>query len=302
MPASKPLQRFALIIDKLKYKTYPSFEELSEFIKEQKDMEFSERTLQRDIKNIREEFGIEIVFDQVKKGYYINWEESVVNPEAFLGFLEIVNISDALSESFREGKEALKYLHFGSSSFKGIEYLRDILFALKKHREIIIHHKGFEKENVSVYKLQPCLIREYLNRWYVIGRVSGDKDFRTFGLDRIQKLEVTDKVFDIRKLPDARKLFDHIIGLVYSEKEPEQIVLSFTPNQGRYIKSLPIHTSQEILKDDNKELRISLYLSPNFELRQQLLMYGSGVTVISPPSLRDEIKEELKRALDKYKS
>lgn len=302
MPTNKALQRFALIIDKLKHKTYPSFESLSTFIKDQKDMEFSERTLQRDIKAIREEFGIEIVYDSQRKGYYINWDESVSNPESFLNFLEIVNTSDALSESLKDGKEALRYLHFGTSStFKGIEYLRDILFAIKNHRVIHLTHQSFDKHTTSSYELQPCLLKEYLNRWYVVGRVPETKDIRTFGLDRITSLQLGSDVFDHRKLPDVSKNFDNIIGLVYSENEIREVVLSFTPQQGKYIKSLPLHHSQQVLVDTDKEFRISLFLIPNFELRQQILMYGSAAEVISPPELRAEVKKELAKAVEKYK-
>ena len=95
-------------------------------------------------------------------------------------------------------------------------------------------------------------------------------------------------------------MFNKTIGLVYSENTVQTIVLSFTPTQGKYIKTLPLHPTQKILIDDESECRISLEIIPNYELTQQILKYGVTVKVIEPQWLADEIKEILKRTFEKY--
>ena len=70
---------------------------------------------------------------------------------------------------------------------------------------------------------------------------------------------------------------------------------------GKYIKSLPLHHSQEILIDDDRELRIKLKLFPTFDFTQEILSHGQNVTVISPQSFRDEIAKTISEMYKKYK-
>ena len=42
------------------------------------------------------------------------------------------------------------------------------------------------------------------------------------------------------------------------------------------------------------------YVVPTFELRQEILGFGSSVEVLSPASLRDEIKEEIEKMNKQY--
>jgi len=64
---------------------------------------------------------------------------------------------------------------------------------------------------------------------------------------------------------------------------------------------LPLHTSQKVLIDNDTELRISITVIPNYELNQLILKHGDTVKVIEPEWLVDEIKENLKITLEKYK-
>lgn len=91
-------------------------------------------------------------------------------------------------------------------------------------------------------------------------------------------------------------MFNHTIGLVYSNNNPETIVLSFTPTQGMYIKTLPLHSSQKVVVDNEQECRVAIHVVPNYELTQQILKHGATVTVLEPRWLVKEIKEILKRS------
>jgi predicted DNA-binding transcriptional regulator YafY len=144
------------------------------------------------------------------------------------------------------------------------------------------------------------LLKEYQNRWYVVGIIGGFNEFRTFGIDRIENLEIKTETFKPDKKMNPIEMFNKTIGLVYSENTPQTIVLSFTPTQGKYVKTLPLHSSQRILIDDEYECRISLEVVPNYELIQQILKHGETVNVVEPQWLKDEIKEILKRTLEKY--
>ncbi|MGM0649710.1 MAG: WYL domain-containing protein [Bacteroidota bacterium] len=59
-------------------------------------------------------------------------------------------------------------------------------------------------------------------------------------------------------------------------------MLAYTPTQGKYIKTLPMHNSQKVLIDNDNECRISINVGPNFELNQQILKHGDTVKVLEP--------------------
>lgn len=84
-----------------------------------------------------------------------------------------------------------------------------------------------------------------------------------------------------------------MVGLNYSQGEidfdnSEPIEITFEVNQGfvPYIKSLPIHNSQQFIKElDSGNCVLSLRLITNYELVQAFLRIGDQTKVLSPPFL-----------------
>jgi proteasome accessory factor B len=293
------IRRYTLIIEKINHKQFPSFSEIQDYLNEF-GFDVSRRTIERDIEAIRNEFGLEITFNRPKSGYFIDHDNSF-NIESFLRFLEIVNTAELLTESLSDSKKTLDYISFDKGGgLKGIEHLKPMLQAIKEHRKIRFTHFNFQSEKSKKYSMSPYLLKEYQNRWYIVGVVSGINEMRTFGLDRISDLELRDDLFVPSPKINPQQNFDDAIGLVYSFGSKEKVVLSFTPSQGHYVKSLPMHKSQKILVDNADECRIELFLLPNFELKQQIFLHMDQVKVISPQWLVDEVKNHLMTALKRY--
>ena len=301
MSSQGTIHRYTLIIEKIQSKSCPSFKEIKEYLQDH-GFEISIRTLQRDIEQMRVEFGAEIKYDRLKNGYYLDLAASA-NLDSFFRLLEVVTTASLLTDNLKEGRDALKYISFEMEGrLRGIEHLQPILFAVKNQRCISFQYKSFEKGTQATYTLKPYLLKEYQNRWYTIGKSDGDQfPFRTFGIDRIEKLEILTNTFKRHLHENPNELFDNIIGITYSEEAPEEIRLSFTPLQGKYIKSLPLHPSQKIVSDDDKALVVSLRLIINFELIQKLLMYGERMKILHPKKLGTKITDILKQTLQQYK-
>lgn len=293
------IRRYTLEIEKIKREQLPSFEEIKEYLYNH-GFEVGDRTIQRDFEQIRFEFGIEIKYNRDKNGYYIDYENSL-NVESFFRFLEIVNTAELLTESLLESKDSLKHISFDTGGgLKGIENLKPLLKAIKDNRKISFLHLNFHTNKIRKYTLKPYLIKEYQNRWYVVGLIGGLNEFRTFGLDRIENLDVKTETFTVNNKLNPSEMFDKTIGLVYSLNTSQNVVLSFTPKQGKYIKTLPLHTSQKILVNNETEFRVSITVIPNYELTQLILKHGDTVKVIEPSWLVDEVKEKLRNALKNY--
>ena len=78
----------------------------------------------------------------------------------------------------------------------------------------------------------PYLLKEYQNRWYLIGTTGGADDFKTFGIDRISELDVKKETFKLIPNINPNELFENTVGLNYSANKLEDVILSFTPYQG----------------------------------------------------------------------
>jgi predicted DNA-binding transcriptional regulator YafY len=95
-------------------------------------------------------------------------------------------------------------------------------------------------------------------------------------------------------------MYKHCFGIIYpGEVKPQKVVLSFEPFQGKYIKSLPLHETQEVLIDNEKELRISLNIYLTHDFKMEILSFGENVKVIEPQDFAEELKETYKAALEK---
>ena len=89
--------------------------------------------------------------------------------------------------------------------------------------------------------------------------------------------------------------------MITTEKNnAEEIILSFTNMQGKYVKALTLHPSQKILIDNEKELRISLNIVITYDFIMELLSMGANVKVIQPEHLKQTIINAHKNALNKY--
>ena len=125
------------------------------------------------------------------------------------------------------------------------------------------------------------------------------KIVKTFAFDRFVDIQVTDRTFE-GKVFDSEKYFKNVYGITEGAGKAETVLLSFTPAQGKYIQSQPLHHSQKVIRETKSECRISLDIMVNHELVSQLLSYGSQVKVIKPLSLVQKIKDELKNSAVQY--
>ncbi len=299
MSAQGTIKRYLLIVEKITSTKSPSFQVLRGHLSDH-GFEISERTLQRNIEQIRYEFGIEIKYNRTENGYYVDKEESF-NYDAFMKFLEIVSTADLLTESLKDGKDTMSYISFETDgNLKGIENLKSFLFAIKNNRIIFFTHENYETGKRKSYRMKPYLLKEYQNRWYIVGLIKGN-EFRTFGIDRIESVELLTDTFTPDPKLNPAKLFENIVGLTFSMGKPEDVILSFTHLQGKYIQALPLHRSQQIIKGTKDEFLVKLSVIPNFELKQKILMLGDSVKVLQPEWLAKEIKSVLINALKLYK-
>ena len=100
---------------------------------------------------------------------------------------------------------------------------------------------------------------------------------------------------------NIKEKFKHSFGIIsVDEGDPETVELSFTRKQGEYIKTYPLHESQQVVFENNEEIRVKLLIYVTYDFIMELLSFGSEMKVISPADLQEEIQESLEEALKNY--
>ena len=213
-------------------------------------------------------------------------------------FKEILNFLK-LQEEISEGKLTCSLRTF-QREVKEISSLYSI--AIRNRFEVNFSYRKFDGGTVTQRTVSPIAIKEARNRWYLLAKDPASGVVKNFGLDRITRLEIGSKKFREIKDFDPAEEFKYTFGIINGTGEkPEKIVLSFTPTEGRYVKSLPLHHSQKEILKNKTERRFEYELVPTYDFKMEILSYGDTVKVLEPESLRKDIVAQLKKALAGYK-
>jgi predicted DNA-binding transcriptional regulator YafY len=290
--------RYSLIIKRLQ-RAPATFVEISEFLTREGELqdfniEITKRTFQRDLDEIRFLFNVDIQYDFSRKVYTISEDsQNAANHRMLEAFdmFNALNITDDLSN----------YVYFENRKPKGTEHFYGLLHAAKSHLVIRYSYLKYEDDEITQRVAEPYGLKEFKGRWYLIARDQKDSSIKTFGLDRIQDLVITRKRFDAPKNFNANTLFKNCFGIINpADGKVENIILSFDSFQGKYIKSFPLHETQQLLVDNEKEVRIGLSLHVTHDLVMELLSYGDTVVVIKPTSLRKNLRAIGNATLNHY--
>ena len=261
------------------------------------------RTFERDIKCLRDEFQLEVSYNRHTKGYILS-DENAYRLQEFFKFLELVHIGELIKEGFTDFNDFSDKVDLDDSSqFKGIGQLKIILLAIKQKKLLVFKHQNFWNQTFKDYTIAPLRIKEYLNRWYVVGVPEGKNEIRTFGIDRL--LELTTFGRSILNPSDFEKQldqFNYVVGLNYSAGKAQKVVLRVYFKHLHYLESLPLHHSQKLHILPGEEYgTATYYLIPNYELKMQLMKMCEFIKVEEPKSLQREIIKMLENTLKQYK-
>jgi predicted DNA-binding transcriptional regulator YafY len=143
------------------------------------------------------------------------------------------------------------------------------------------------------------LLKEDRQMWYIIGLIDGKQSPTTFALDRITSLVVTNEEFSLVEF-DSDAYFQHSFGITVLDEAPIKVTLSFTAEQGDYLRTLKIHETQEVIEDNDKEFKITVWVKPTYEFYSKILSYGADVKVVSPKRIVETVQMHLESAIKRY--
>jgi predicted DNA-binding transcriptional regulator YafY len=168
--------------------------------------------------------------------------------------------------------------------------------ATMQHRRVTMRYHSFSSNREKTYTLEPYRLIFGQGGLYVIGMVPEYGELRTFAVDRIEQLSLSEDRFEPLELPDDA--FAHSLGV--NQGAPERVEIQFAPKIARYVRERVWHPSQEMRDAPDGGLQLTLNVVHDWALKSWILGFGALATVISPPALATEIAQELAAAAKTY--
>lgn len=294
------LKRMAIILNRLRNGRSARPDELVEYVSREMGLfddshsDVSLRTLQRDINTIAELFHIEIACNPSCGYMIVERGNSADEYETLLLNFELLSSIDADSvlQDYVIAEHRRPPFRIDISA---------VLQAIRNRHPIEFDYTLVRHGNKVVRKkIQPHFLKESQQRWYLAG-YDDDGQLKTFGMDRIDNV----KVFESERFRrngsiDIHALFRDSFGIWNNPSDPvEEIILKYDAIDGAFVKTLPLHHSQEILSDTSEGIIIRLHLRITNDFVMALLARSRSVEVISPVHLRKRLYDVYAAALER---
>ena len=248
------------------------------------------------VRNVVEEmFDINIECDRRTNKYYIDANTNRNHHNAVRWLFDTISVNNIINES-KHMRERILLEHVPS----GYNFFPVISQAMIDGKTLHVTYQRFNEEP-KVRELEPYCIKLYHQRWYMLGRRCDKGYLNVFALDRMQDVYATDNSFKIDPAFKAEDYFAPYFGVITGMGEKlEHVVIHTSHRLANYYRTLPLHPSQEETAVTKDYVEFSLYIYPTFDFKQELLSQADEVEVISPLSLRNDIKNVIERMRKVY--
>ncbi|MGH2665548.1 helix-turn-helix transcriptional regulator [Flavobacterium sp.] len=294
---------------------------------EGKESPVSKRTVQLDIQLMRsEKLGYNapiVVYD--KKYYKYDDEdysitdipltetdinvltETVSMLKQFKDFSLFSDVSDILQrledKIYAEKSHTQPVIHLDKNdSLKGLHFLDEIYQSIIKKVVLVITYKSFKAKEEQKFNFHPFILKEFNNRWFLVGRKKGSQPIANLALDRIIAVDYDFNMPYLEQKFDAESFYRNVIGVtVNTGVKPRRIELWIDRLNAPYVLTKPLHNSQRLIKEnEDGSIIIHLFLIENYEFERILLGFGNGLEVLRPKNLRKRTIQTLQKTVRMY--
>jgi hypothetical protein len=292
----------------------------------------SKRTVQLDLQNMRsEKLGYNAPIIVIDKKYY-SYEDknySITNIpltvqdlgtlsevvgvlkqfKGFSYFEELNGMVSKLEDKIHTQKnKSRSYISFEKNDqLKGLEFIESLHKAIITRSTLMIGYKSFKALEINNITFFPYLLKEYRNRWFVIGmkitkqKNKSPQNLLTLALDRVISVTPLSHIPYVECEYDMQNYFDDVIGVSkMPNQRAQQIILKVDKQNAPYLITKPLHPTQKILKDDADGMTLSIQVVWNFELEREILGFGESLHVLSPKRLREKISSRVNEMSRRY--
>lgn len=218
-------------------------------------------------------------------------------------FKDLESVLTRLEETYnirrtRNAQPIISFEH--STNIDGQRWINDLKGYIQNRQTISIDYAPFGKEAYQRI-ISPYLLKEYNNRWFLIGYDHTVQLISNLGLDRINEIRISVRPYHLDEHFNGETYLQDIIGVsIPLEGQKERVVFKAIGNQHHYIATKPLHSSQKTLDFSESQATFSLEVIPNYELESKLLAFGEKVQVMEPEWLRTKMIKRIEEMREGY--
>lgn len=218
-------------------------------------------------------------------------------------FSELGGIIQRLEDKvYTEKTRSSSIIHLDKNeNLKGLHWLDELYQAIQKKVVLQVVYKSFKATEANVITFHPYLLKEFNNRWFLIGMGNKNRGVVNLALDRIVAVDYDFSTPYEENDFDADAFYKDVVGVTVSRVRPSVVKLWIDKHNAPYVLTKPLHHSQRLVKEyEDGSIEITFLVKPNFELERLLLGFGESMEVLKPEKLRNRIAEKLRNAALKY--
>ena len=272
----------------------------------------SPETIQKDIAvmkmNFPKGFNAPIEYDLTMKGYMYTEpgyriNKSLLRMEDLKAIYEAADVmrfmgGSGIAEGFSHAAERILSFSLESTLSKeafpilqtmkppvsrGFEHFKLLFAACKDKFPVSLLHFSYRKRVFSHRIIHPFLIKEFENRWYVIGYSESHGEVRTYGMDRIFEPITLAKKYIPSPNDEKEKYLNQLYGVYpIPKKKLTKVTIEVSSLATYYFQAYPLHASQQIKKQGDGSSLISFELIPTVELLRYFHNQGKEIRIKSP--------------------
>jgi len=327
MQKFKPQYRRLMFIDRrIKEGAYPNCAGLAA------EWEVSDKTIQRDIEYLRDQLDAPVAYDAVRHGYYytepnfslpaISISESdlfsVCVAQTVLSQFRNTPLFQKLSSVFEKIRDALPDKASINTAWMGERILvfpepvtqvnagtwDTLAKALRDNRRIAIRHvaaAGDRSRTVEERIVDPYFMVSHKGEWYLSTYCHLRKSIRTFAVSRITSVRIMDETFKLPAGLTAEKMFGDRMGIIWKDRY-YRVRIYFSPEVAPFIRERQWHPAQVIKERRDGGLVLEFTTNHINEVKDWILSWGPGATVLSPGVLREKVISDVSRAAANYRA
>lgn len=273
-------------------------------------------TIEKDLFAMRLEHDAPIKYSKKNRGYYYEDENFSINDiplneddieaikfaaNTLIQFKDVdlfQNFGSALDKIFDRISIADdptdgvidKLVQFEASNSKGdTEFLSPLLKAIRERLITEFLYKSFASKVEKRRRVAPLILKQYHKRWYLICQDLKKDRITTYALDRMSTLQLTEDYFLDNFNFNSDAYFEHAVGITSIEGRPQDVVLKVLNQAANYLKTQPLHKSQETVKVGKNKTTIKMKVFVTEELIRGLLSYAGEIEVVEPINLKEEL-------------
>jgi predicted DNA-binding transcriptional regulator YafY len=291
-----------------------------------KELEVSRRTIMRDLEFLQDQYNAPIEYDSFHRGYYFT-DKTFFVKRGMLSEAELLTVSTMLplmdqykntplENAFKSVFEKLydmlpTEIKVDSSFINDVQFISDplpkidveifngIFTSIRNKKTVQFGYRSIENTDWVPREFDPYKVICQKGNWYVFGFCHKHQKFMVYSLSRMKELIILDE-FNFIEDFEKHIHIDPNIGIWNNDVEPIKIELLFSKEINTYILERTWHKDQECKQNDDGSVYLSFTSNQTQELKYWIMSFGSAVKVLSPETLREDIKKELLKSIENF--